>query len=83
MSVEIDLLSGLREKDLDEVLQAVTVFSNVGKGILAKDKDLQAAFGKTDHHPICLEILAKGELQVGLPAFPFWSGRSPTLRWCH
>ena len=49
---------------MDEVLQATTVFGNVGKGILAKDKDLQAAFGKTDHHAICLEILAKGELQV-------------------
>lgn len=52
------------EKDLDEVLQTETVFSNVGKGVLARDKDLQAAFGRTDHKAIALEILAKGELQV-------------------
>lgn len=47
------------------MLQATTVFSNVSKGVLAKDKELQAAFGTTDQRAICLEILAKGELQVG------------------
>ncbi|KAJ9524185.1 hypothetical protein QJQ45_004976 [Haematococcus lacustris] len=52
------------EKDVDEVLQSSTVFTNVSKGILAKDKDLQAAFGTTDQPTICLEILSKGELQV-------------------
>ncbi len=52
------------EKDLDEVLQTTTVFLNVSKGILAKDKELQTAFGTTDQKSICLEILAKGELQV-------------------
>jgi len=53
-----------REKDLDEVLQSTSVFHNVSKGVGAKDKDLQAAFGTTDHSAICLEILARGELQV-------------------
>lgn len=52
------------EKDLDEVLQTTTIFHNVGKGVVAKDKELQAAFGSTDQKAICVEILAKGELQV-------------------
>ncbi|KAF7816760.1 ribosome maturation protein SBDS [Senna tora] len=52
------------EKDLDEVLQSQTVYSNVSKGILAKSKDLVAAFGTDDQSEICLEILKKGELQV-------------------
>ncbi|PIN13015.1 putative exosome subunit [Handroanthus impetiginosus] len=52
------------EKDLDEVLQSHTVYSNVSKGILAKSKDLVAAFGTDDQTKICLEILEKGELQV-------------------
>ncbi|CAA2979502.1 ribosome maturation SBDS [Olea europaea subsp. europaea] len=53
-----------REKDLDEVLQSHTVYSNVSKGVLAKSKDLLAAFGTDDQEKICLEILDKGELQV-------------------
>ncbi|KAH7848636.1 hypothetical protein Vadar_005453 [Vaccinium darrowii] len=52
------------EKDLDEVLQSQTVYSNVSKGVLAKSKDLVAAFGTDDQSKICLEILDKGELQV-------------------
>eukprot|EP00262_Sarcandra_glabra_P003755 TRINITY_DN14538_c2_g2_i2.p1 TRINITY_DN14538_c2_g2~~TRINITY_DN14538_c2_g2_i2.p1 ORF type:complete len:358 (-),score=60.39 TRINITY_DN14538_c2_g2_i2:367-1440(-) len=52
------------EKDLDEVLQSQTVYSNVSKGVLAKSKDLIMAFGTDDHSKICLEILDKGELQV-------------------
>ncbi|KAL5703736.1 hypothetical protein ACHQM5_022254 [Ranunculus cassubicifolius] len=55
--------SGL-EKDIDEVLQSHTVYSNVSKGVLAKSKDLEKAFGSDDHSKICLEILDKGELQV-------------------
>ena len=58
------LLAMIREKDLSEVLQVVTVFTNVAKGITATDKELQSAFGSTDHHKICLEILQSGELQV-------------------
>uniref|UniRef100_A0A0D6R5I9 U1-type domain-containing protein n=1 Tax=Araucaria cunninghamii TaxID=56994 RepID=A0A0D6R5I9_ARACU len=52
------------EKDLDEVLQSHTVYSNVSKGVLAKSKDLIKAFGTDDQEKICLEILDKGELQV-------------------
>ncbi|KAK9270541.1 hypothetical protein L1049_026122 [Liquidambar formosana] len=52
------------EKDLDEVLQSQTVYSNVSKGVLAKSKDLVMAFGTDDQSKICLEILEKGELQV-------------------
>ncbi|KAL2519924.1 sequence-specific DNA binding transcription factor [Forsythia ovata] len=52
------------EKDLDEVLQSQTVYTNVSKGVLAKSKDLVAAFGTDEQEKICLEILEKGELQV-------------------
>ncbi|KAL1543745.1 ribosome maturation protein SBDS-like [Salvia divinorum] len=52
------------EKDLDEVLQSQTVYSNVSKGVLAKSKDLVQAFGTDDQSKVCLEILEKGELQV-------------------
>lgn len=52
------------EKDIDEVLQSHTVYSNVSKGVLAKSKDLMAAFKTDDQTKICLEILEKGELQV-------------------
>ncbi|RDX63164.1 Ribosome maturation protein SBDS [Mucuna pruriens] len=52
------------EKDLDEVLQSHTVYTNVSKGVLAKSKDLIASFGTDDHPKICLQILKKGELQV-------------------
>lgn len=47
---------GNREKDLDEVLQSQTVYSNVSKGVLAKSKDLIAAFGSDDQTKICLEV---------------------------
>jgi ribosome maturation protein Sdo1 len=52
------------EKDLDEVLQTHTVFTNVSKGQVAKKEDLVAAFGKDDQTEICKMILEKGELQV-------------------
>ncbi|CAH1119138.1 unnamed protein product [Phaedon cochleariae] len=52
------------EKDIDEVLQTHSVFTNVSKGQVAKKEDLIKAFGKDDHTEICKEILAKGELQV-------------------
>lgn len=46
-----------REKDLDEVLQSHTVYSNVSKGILAKAKELKAAFETDDQTKICLEVV--------------------------
>jgi len=52
------------EKDLDEVLQTHTVFTNVSKGQVAKKEELDAAFGTTDQTEICKQILDKGELQV-------------------
>lgn len=52
------------EKDLDEVLQTDSIFTNVSKGILAKKKDLIAAFKTDENSKIVLEILQKGELQV-------------------
>lgn len=54
------------ETDLDNVLQIPNVFLNVSKGQTAPKEDLEKAFGKgksTDD--IILEVLKKGELQVG------------------
>ncbi|CAG8980388.1 hypothetical protein HYALB_00003952 [Hymenoscyphus albidus] len=54
------------ETDLDNVLQIDNVFLNVSKGQTAPSADLQKAFGaKTPVKDIILEILNKGELQVG------------------
>lgn len=53
------------QTDLSEVLQIDNVFTNVSKGAVAPAGDLQKAFGTTDAQKCVLEILAKGELQVG------------------
>ncbi|KAG5925575.1 hypothetical protein E4U42_004154 [Claviceps africana] len=54
------------ETDLDNVLQIPNVFLNVSKGQTAPREDLEKAFGKgTPTDTIVLEILKKGELQVG------------------
>ncbi|MCJ1361912.1 hypothetical protein MMC16_001013 [Acarospora aff. strigata] len=54
------------ETDLDNVLQIPSVFLSVGKGQTAPSQDLAKAFGpKTPVNDIILEILNKGELQVG------------------
>jgi len=52
------------EKDIDEVLQAHSVFTNVSKGTLAKNKDLERCFGSTDQTEVCKMILESGQLQV-------------------
>lgn len=52
------------EKDIDEVLQSETVFTNVSKGQVAKKEELLKCFSSEDQKKICLEILEKGELQV-------------------
>jgi len=52
------------EKNLDEVLQSETVFTNVSKGQVAKRDDLTAAFGTDNQLEICKLILEKGDLQV-------------------
>ncbi|KAI0010329.1 SBDS protein C-terminal domain-containing protein [Xylariaceae sp. FL0662B] len=57
--------SGL-ETDLDEVLQIPNVFLNVSKGLTAPSAELAKAFGKDRPlDDIILEILNRGELQVG------------------
>jgi len=54
------------ETDLDNVLQIPNVFLNVSKGQTAPTAELQKAFGKdATVDNIILEILQKGELQVG------------------
>lgn len=53
-----------REKDIDEVLQSHTVYSNVSKGVLAKSKDLIKSFGSDDHTKICLEVCYCGFIFV-------------------
>ncbi|EOD44947.1 Ribosome maturation protein SBDS [Neofusicoccum parvum] len=54
------------EKDLDNVLQIPNVFVNVSKGQVANSQDLGKAFGADKSlDDIILEILKKGELQVG------------------
>jgi len=52
------------EKDIDEVLQSHTVFTNVSKGQVAKREEILAAFGTDDQTEVCKMILEKGELQV-------------------
>ncbi|CAM9893514.1 unnamed protein product [Heterosigma akashiwo] len=52
------------ETDIDEVLQIDSVFQNVSKGVLAKAKDLEKAFGTTETEACCRVILDKGQLQV-------------------
>ncbi|KAK7432724.1 hypothetical protein QQZ08_000584 [Neonectria magnoliae] len=54
------------ETDLDNVLQIPNVFLNVSKGQTAPREDLDKAFGKGKPvNDIILEILRKGEMQVG------------------
>ncbi|KAK3186482.1 hypothetical protein K4F52_004783 [Lecanicillium sp. MT-2017a] len=54
------------ETDLDNVLQIPNVFLNVSKGQTAPKEDLEKVFGKkTTTDDIILEILKRGELQVG------------------
>lgn len=53
------------EKDLDNVLQINAVFLNVSKGQTAPSADLKKAFGDMTVDQIILEILNKGEMQVG------------------
>ncbi|KAJ7596828.1 Shwachman-Bodian-diamond syndrome protein-domain-containing protein [Mycena floridula] len=53
------------ETSIDDVLQISSVFVNVSKGEVAKNGDLQKAFGTTDVPKVVEEILKKGEVQVG------------------
>ncbi len=51
MNTKKNKILSFREKDIDEVLQTHTVFSNVSKGQAAKKEDLISAF-KTDDQRI-------------------------------
>ena len=54
------------ETDLDNVLQIPNVFLNVSKGQVAPNDEIVKAFGKgVSRDEIIMEILQKGELQVG------------------
>ncbi|KAF9571089.1 hypothetical protein EC968_001008 [Mortierella alpina] len=53
------------EKDLSEVMQIDNIFLNVSKGQAANKDDLLKCFKSEDRNAIILEILKKGELQVG------------------
>lgn len=45
-----------RERDIDEVLQTHTVFSNVSKGSVAKKEDLARAFGTDNETDVCIQV---------------------------
>lgn len=53
------------QTDLSEVIQIESVFTNVSKGAVASSDDLQKAFGTSDVQEVMMQILKKGELQVG------------------
>lgn len=53
------------ETDLDNVLQIPNVFLNVSKGQVAPNDELKKAFPGMSRDDIVLEILKKGEIQVG------------------
>ncbi|KAF9162742.1 hypothetical protein DFQ27_006468 [Actinomortierella ambigua] len=53
------------EKDLSEVMQIDNVFLNVSKGQAASKDDLLKCFKTDDLNTIIMEILKKGEMQVG------------------
>lgn len=53
------------ERDIDEVLQIDSIFTNVSKGAVAAQEDVRKAFPDRPHEEVVAEILKKGELQVG------------------
>jgi hypothetical protein len=59
------MATGYRETDLDNVLQIHLVFTNVSKGQTANKEEMLKCFKTEDLDTIILEILRKGEVQVG------------------
>lgn len=53
------------ETDLDNVLQINNVFISVSKGQVAPNDDLKKAFPNLTREEVVMEILKKGEVQVG------------------
>lgn len=47
------------EKDIDEVLQTHTVFTNVSKGQVAKKEDVVRAFGTDNDTEVCMQVQMK------------------------
>lgn len=52
------------ESNINDVLQIQEVYENISKAQVAKQSDLQKAFGTTDKLEICKIILDSGEVQV-------------------
>lgn len=44
------------EKDIDEVLQTHTIFTNVSKGQVASKEDLMRVFGTDKETEVCLQV---------------------------
>lgn len=64
----IDYRSG-KEKDINEVLQTINVFSNVSKGIIANKNDIKKCFNNividsNDIEVVCKYILDHGDIQL-------------------
>ena len=49
--------------DIDEILQAESIFADMKKGLPATEDDLNAVFGTTDIFKVVETIFAKGEIQ--------------------
>lgn len=69
----LKLKFGFREKDIDEVLQTQTVFTNVSKGQVAKREELNTAFGTDNQLEICKIVSYK---DISLFIFQHCSARS-------
>ena len=54
------------ETDIDDVLQISNIFTNVSKGEVAKNGDLQKAFGKVDRDEIVREVRPSQKLTTYL-----------------
>lgn len=50
------LIFSISEKDIDEVLQTHTIFTNVSKGQVASKEDLVRVFGTDKETDVCLEV---------------------------
>ena len=46
----------ISEKDIDEVLQTHTIFTNVSKGQVASKEDLMRIFGTDKETEVCLQV---------------------------
>ncbi len=56
LHIEIIIILPPRERDIDEVLQTHTVFTNVSKGQVAKKEDVVRAFGTDNDTDVCVQV---------------------------